>query len=138
MFSFLEGGCESSPPNTPYTQAVSQSSLAGLAQCFGLEGRSVELNTSMSKAASLLIIGVAACDALTLLRVAPRANARMLFGGGGEGGEGGGMNMMETSACKSSEPVALQPPICSLQLGVFSDAASRARVRSQKGAGGGS
>ena len=40
---------------------------------------------------------LAASDALTLLRVAPRANARMLFGGGGEGGEGGGMNMMETS-----------------------------------------
>ena len=45
----------------------------------------------------LLLCLLAASDALTLLRVAPRANARMLFGGGGEGGEGGGMNMMETS-----------------------------------------
>ena len=48
---------------------------------------------------SLLLLGLAtACDALTLLRAAPRANARMLFGGGGDSG-GGGMNMMETSEC---------------------------------------
>ena len=47
-----------------------------------------------------LALALATCsEALTLLRVAPRAmNARMLFGGGGKEGEGGGgLNMMETS-----------------------------------------
>ena len=44
---------------------------------------------------ALLLSLATACDALALLRVAPRANVRMLFGGGGDSG-GGGMNMMET------------------------------------------
>ena len=58
--------------------------------------------------ASLLVATlVAACDALTLLRVAPRANVRALFGGGGKDGEGGGLNMMETSAHALHRPTPL-------------------------------
>ena len=60
------------------------------------------------KAARLaLALALATCsEALTLLRVAPRAmNARMLFGGGGKEGEGGGgLNMMETSERRPALP----------------------------------
>jgi hypothetical protein len=56
----------------------------------------------MTKAARLLFANLLACAALTLPmhQATPhtlRATApRMLFGGGGKGGEGGGLNMMET------------------------------------------
>ena len=70
------------------------------------------------KAARLaLALALATCsEALTLLRVVPRAmNARMLFGGGGKEGEGGGgLNMMETSERRpgSSHPAWFAAGVC--------------------------
>ena len=58
----------------------------------------------------LVLAAFASCDALTLLRAAPRvAHARapaasMLFGGGGGEGEGGMPNMMETSKMRPHSP----------------------------------
>jgi DNA-binding protein YbaB len=54
----------------------------------------------MTTRSTLLLLTLSACDALLLMRAAPRhAPVVGLFGGGdGKGGEGGGMNMMETSA----------------------------------------
>ena len=59
----------------------------------------LELATLTTMKTTICLLALGGADALTLgLRAAPRANVRMLFGGGGDGGEGGGLNMMETSA----------------------------------------